>query len=287
VGRIIVLGNGQLGTALAAVGSSDVQLLGRADLDLTEVSAIEPALTSLQPAVVINAAAYNKVDEAEQRPDLAFAVNATGPGLLARACSAIGARFVHVSTDYVFDGSLGRAYVENDLPSPLGVYGASKLAGEHLVRAYGGEQALIVRTSAVIGVAAEGAGKGGNFVRAILRQANAGNSLRVVNDQTTSPTYAPDLARAVLALVAQEARGLIHVTNNGHCTWYQFALAILELSGLDVPCVGIASEPTLGRARRPAYSVLSGALLASLGIALPSWRDGLERYLGEITDRAV
>ncbi len=284
--RIIVLGNGQLGTALAAVGGSDVQLLGRAELDLTDVAAIEPTLASMRPAVVINAAAYNKVDEAEQRPDLAFAVNATGPALLARACSAIGARLVHVSTDYVFDGSLGRAYVEDDLPSPLSVYGASKLAGEHLVRAYADKQALIVRTSAVIGVAADWAGKGGNFVRAILRQATAGNLLRVVDDQTTSPTYAPDLARAVLALVDQDAHGLVHVTNSGHCTWHQFALAILELSGLDVPCVGIASESMPGRARRPAYSVLSGARLASLEVTLPSWRDALERYLGEITDNS-
>jgi dTDP-4-dehydrorhamnose reductase len=282
VARIIVLGNGQLGTALGAIGGSDLHVLRRTDLDLTDSAAIEPTLTSLRPDVVINAAAYNKVDEAEQRPDLAFAVNATGPAMPARACSAIGARLVHVSTDYVFDGSLGRAYLEDDLPSPLSVYGASKLAGEHLVRAYAGESALVVRTSAVFGVAAEGAGKGGNFVRAILRQATAGQPLRVVDDQTTSPTYAPDLARAILALVEQDAHGLIHVTNSGHCTWHQFALAILELSGLDVPCIGIASEPVAGRARRPRYSVLSGARLASLGIALPSWRDALERYLREI-----
>ncbi len=285
--RIVVLGNGQLGTALATVGGSDVHVLRRADLDLTDGAAIASALATIQPTIVINAAAYNKVDEAEQRPDLAFAVNATAPAMLARACSAIGARFVHVSTDYVFDGSLGRAYVEDDLPAPLGVYGASKLAGEHLARAYAGERALVVRTSAVFGAAEEGTGKGGNFVRAILRQASAGNPLRVVDDQTTSPTYAPDLARAVLALAEREAHGLIHVTNSGHCTWHQFALAILELSGLDVPCLGIASAPAPGRARRPGYSVLSGARLTSLGITLPSWRDALERYLGEITDSSA
>jgi dTDP-4-dehydrorhamnose reductase len=282
VAGIIVLGNGQLGTALGAVGGSAVRVLRRADLDLTAAAAIEPILSSLQPTVVINAAAYNKVDEAEQRPDLAFAVNAAAPANLARACSAIGARVVHVSTDYVFAGSLGRAYLEEDLPAPLGVYGASKLAGEHLVRAYAGERALIVRTSAVFGAVAEGTGKGGNFVRAILRQAGAGQPLRVVADQTTSPTYAPDLARAVLALVKQEAHGLVHVVNSGQCTWHQFALAILELSGLDVPCLGIASAPAPDRARRPAYSVLSDTRLTSLGITLPPWRDALERYLREI-----
>ncbi|MGH2347094.1 MAG: dTDP-4-dehydrorhamnose reductase [Chloroflexota bacterium] len=285
--RIIVLGNGQLGTALAAVGGPDVAVLGRAALDLTDVAAIEPRLAAIRPNLVINAAAYNKVDEAEQRPELAFAVNAMAPGHIARACSAIGARFIHVSTDYVFDGLLGRPYFEDDLPSPLGVYGTSKLAGEHLVQAYAGEHACIVRTSAVFGVAGEGAGKGGNFVRAILRQAAANQPLRVVADQTTSPTYAPDLARAILALAKTDASGLVHVTNGGSCTWHQFARAILELTGLDIPCLPIASEPTPGRARRPSYSVLSGTRLGALGITMPPWRDALERYLREIGARST
>jgi dTDP-4-dehydrorhamnose reductase len=282
VSRIIVLGSGQLGTALATVGGPAVVVLGRADLDLTDGAAIQPRLAAVRPDLVINAAAYNRVDEAEQQPDLAFAVNATASGHIARACAALGTRFIHVSTDYVFDGSLGRPYAEDDLPAPLGVYGASKLAGEHLVQAYAGEHALIVRTSAVFGVAGEGAGKGGNFVRAILRQAGAHQALRVVDDQTTSPTYAPDLARAILALAGTEARGLVHVTNGGSCTWHQFACAILELTGLDVPCLPISSESAPGRARRPAYSVLSGARLGTLGITMPTWRDGLERYLREI-----
>ncbi len=280
--RIIVLGNGQLGTALATVGGPAVVVLGRADLDLTDGAAIQPRLAAIHPDVVINAAAYNKVDEAEQRPDLAFAVNATAPAHIARACAALGTRFIHVSTDYVFDGSLGRPYAEDDLPSPLGVYGASKLAGEHLVQAYAGEQALIVRTSAVFGVAGEGAGKGGNFVRAILGQAGAQHPLRVVDDQTTSPTYALDLARAIVSLAETNACGLVHVTNHGSCTWHQFACAILELTGLAVPCLPISSAPVPGRARRPSYSVLSGMRLGTLGITMPSWRGGLERYLGEI-----
>jgi dTDP-4-dehydrorhamnose reductase len=282
VSQIIVLGSGQLGTALAAVGGHAVVVLGRADLDLTDGAAIQPRLAAIHPDVVINAAAYNKVDEAEQRPDLAFAVNAAAPGHIGRACAALGARLIHVSTDYVFDGSLGRPYAEDGLPAPLGMYGASKLAGEHLVQAYAGEHALIVRTSAVFGMAGEGAGKGGNFVRAILRQAGAQHPLRVVDDQTTSPTYALDLARAIVSLAETNACGLVHVTNGGSCTWHQFACAILELTGLDVPCLPISSESAPGGARRPAYSVLSGARLSALGITMPLWRDGLERYLREI-----
>jgi dTDP-4-dehydrorhamnose reductase len=222
------------------------------------------------------------VDEAEHQPELAFAVNATAPAALARACATLGARLIHVSTDYVFDGALGRPYLEDDLPAPLGVYGASKLAGEHLVRAYAGERALIVRASAVFGVAGEGVGKGGNFARAILRQAAAGQPLRVVDDQTTSPTAATDLARAILALAERNVGGLLHVTNAGSCTWYRFARAILELTGLDVPLTAATSEERSDRARRPTYSVLSGARLAGLGIVMPPWREALARYLDEI-----
>ncbi|HEY8283441.1 MAG TPA: sugar nucleotide-binding protein, partial [Chloroflexota bacterium] len=164
----------------------------------------------------------------------------------------------------------------------LGVYGASKLAGEHLVRAYAGDRALIVRTSAVFGTAGAEVGKGGNFVRSIVRQAAAGQPLRVVNDQTTCPTYAPDLARAILSLAEGPVGGLLHVTNAGACTWYQFAQAILELAKLDVPLSPASSEALPDRARRPSYSVLSGERLVTLGITMPPWRDALVRYLGEI-----
>ena len=279
---IVVLGNGQLGTALAALGGPAIRVFDRAILDLGDTGAIEPALAAARPELVINTAAYNKVDEAERRPDLAFAINAIAPGAIARACAAIGARLIHVSTDYVFDGTLGRPYLEDDLPVPVGVYGASKLAGEHLVRAYAGDRALIVRTSAVFGTAGPEVGKGGNFVRSIVRQAAAGQPLRVVNDQTTCPTYAPDLARAILSLAERPASGLLHVTNAGNCTWYQFAQAILELARLDVPLTPTMSEVQLDRARRPSYSVLSGARLATLGITIPPWRDALARYLGEV-----
>ncbi|HXT38019.1 MAG TPA: dTDP-4-dehydrorhamnose reductase [Chloroflexota bacterium] len=281
-GRIVVLGNGQLGTALAALSGPAIQVFDRAILDLGDTGAIEPALAAARPEVVINAAAYNKVDEAERRPDLAFTINAVAPGAIACACAAIGARIIHVSTDYVFDGALGRPYLEDDLPAPLSVYGASKLAGEHLVRAYADDRALIVRTSAVFGTAGPEVGKGGNFVRSILRQAAAGQPLQVVNDQTTCPTYAPDLARAILSLAARPVSGLLHVTNAGACTWYQFAQAILELAQLNVPLTPTTSETRPDRARRPSYSVLSGARLAALGITMPPWRDALARYLEEI-----
>ncbi|HVA90386.1 MAG TPA: dTDP-4-dehydrorhamnose reductase [Chloroflexota bacterium] len=280
--RIVVLGNGQLGAALAALGGPAVRVFDRSVLDLADTAAIGPMLTAAKPDLVINAAAYNKVDEAERRPEVAFAINATAPAEIARACATVGARLVHVSTDYVFDGALGRPYLEDDLPTPLSVYGAGKLAGEHLVRAYAGAGALIVRTSGVFGSAGPEVGKGGNFVRSIVRQAAAGQPLRVVDDQTTSPTFAYDLAWAILSLAERKAGGLLHVTNAGSCTWYRFARAILELTGIDVPLTPTTSEAQVDRARRPTYSVLSGARLAGLGIVMPPWRDGLARYLREI-----
>ena len=279
--RIAVLGNGQLGTALARLGGAQVEVLDRATLDLTDLDAIEPVLAQVRPDVVINAAAYNRVDEAEHRPDLAFAVNAIAAGRLARATALLGARLVHVSTDYVFAGTLDRPYLEDDPPGPLGIYGASKLAGEHLVRAYAVPSALIVRSSGVFGVSG-GGGKGTNFVQSILRQATNGQPLRVVTDQTVSPTYAPDLARAILALVERGVSATVHVSNEGACTWYAFACAILELGGLDLPVEAIATEPGHDRARRPAYSVLDHTRLRAYGVEMPHWRDALACYLAEI-----
>lgn len=278
MGGTLVIGTGQLGTALLREGRGELHALDRAALDLEDLDAIEPALAAARPAVVINAAAYNAVDAAERSPDRAFAVNATAPGRLARAAAAQGARFVHVSTDYVFGGDAARPYREEDLPAPLGVYGASKLAGEHLVRAYAPD-ALVVRTSVVFG--ARPGGKRSYFVHTILTQAREGRALRVVDDQVGGPTYAPDLARAILALVDRGVSGIVHVSNAGSCSRYEFARAILDAAGLDAQITPVAGSARPDIARRPRYSVLDCSRLTGLGITMPHWHDALGRYLAE------
>src|SRR5688500_12768284 len=208
--RAAVIGAlGQLGCALVErLGPAAVWSGGRDALDVRDVQAVQALLEQERPDVVFNATAYNAVDAAEADPADALAVNAAGPHHLARAARQIGATLVHVSTDYVFDGASSRPYREDDCPRPLNAYGASKLAGEALVRAAGCEL-LLVRTSAVLGNGASRA-KGGSFVERIVAQARAGKPLRVVADQVFSPTYAPDLASALVALVESGARGVFH-----------------------------------------------------------------------------
>src|SRR6185295_15916251 len=170
---------------------------------------------------VFNCAAYNQVDRAESEPDVALEVNALGPFVLARAARRVVALLVHFSTDYVFDGRSSRPYREADLPGPLGAYGVSKLAGEHLAMSARGE-CLVVRTSGVFGRGGSRQ-KGGSFVDRILARARSGQPLRVVSDQVFSPTYAPDLAQGIVSLVEAGARGLVHLSNAGQCSWHGFA----------------------------------------------------------------
>jgi dTDP-4-dehydrorhamnose reductase len=278
--RVLVLGSGQLGTALAQIGGPEVQLLDRAALDLTQLEAIEPAIRRYGPEVVINAAAYNAVDEAEARPNLAFAVNAIAPGWIARAASAVGARFVTVSTDYVFDGEAQEPYMEDALPRPLSVYGASKLAGEYLAMA-SAHEALVVRTSSVFGKARSGQSHG--FINAILRKmaANA-PTLDVVMDQRNAPTYATDLAGAIFTLLEGSAHGVVHVTNAGTCSRYELALATVAALGLDVQVVPVSTAERPDTARRPRYSVLGSSRLQRYGVVMPHWGDALGRYLVEL-----
>jgi dTDP-4-dehydrorhamnose reductase len=284
--RLLIVGAGQLGVALAQSSAEDVLLLDRSRLDVTDLDAIAPAIQAGRPDVVINATAYNRVDEAESRPETAFLINAVAPGWIARATAATGAVLVHVSTDYVFAGTAVRPYTEDDLPEPRSVYGAGKLAGEHLVHAYAPD-ALVVRTSGLFGVPAPSARVQSNFVRAIIRQAERGTAeeavvLRVVDDQIVGPTYACDLADAILRLVQRGARGTIHVTNSGSCSWYAFARAIVEATGLRATVLPISTAERKDAAHRPAYSVLDHGRLNGYGIQMPHWRDALRRYLRSI-----
>jgi dTDP-4-dehydrorhamnose reductase len=270
---------GMLGTdlydELTSLGES-VVALNRTELDVTDSRIVNACVADHAPTIIINCAAYTKVDLAESEESLANAINGSAVELLASAANAAGALLVQISTDFVFDGTKRTHYEVTDATNPLSVYGRSKLLGE--IAAKHAEKHLIVRTSWLFGT------HGPNFVEAIRNQIRKGaNPLRVVNDQHGRPTYTPHLARAIvrLARLASEsdvARGVVHYADDDACSWFDFASAIAEGSGIDVRPVGSAEFPR--PAVRPAYSVLSTERYERLtGVSPESWRAGLAEYL--------
>lgn len=278
---LIVGGNGQLGKSLERMAPADADIASHDidTLDITDVSAIDAVVEEVAPDVVFNAAAYTAVDKAEAEEDAALAVNATAVGNLAAAAARAGARLVHVSTDFVFDGLSGVPYTPNAQTVPIGAYGRTKLAGEKAA----GEGALIVRTSWVY------APTGGNFVRTMLRLMAERSEVRVVADQVGTPTYAPGLAAALWCMAVKGATGIHHYTDSGACSWYDFAVAIQEealAAGLldkAVPVLPINSAEYPTPARRPHYSVLEKtSTFAILGEPTPHWRENLRKMMAEI-----
>lgn len=273
-------GGGQLGQALqrAAPVGTDVIALSHAQLDIADEAAVMALVEREAPDLILNAAAYTAVDRAESEPEIAVRVNAEAPAVLARAAAARGIRLVHVSTDFVFDGTLGRPYRPDDTPNPLGVYGATKLAGEMAVAA-ADPSALIVRTAWVHGPA------GANFVGTMLRLMAERDRLGVVVDQVGTPTHVEGLADALWRLAATDAHGIVHHTDAGVASWYDFAVAIREealaLGLLDraaeVAPIATADYPT--PARRPAIAILDKASGRAAGITPVHWREGLRRAL--------
>jgi dTDP-4-dehydrorhamnose reductase len=278
--RFGVLGAaGQLGSELISLLSGEVVPLARSELDLSRSDQIPAVVAALGLDVLVNCAAYNFVDRAETEPEAAFAVNAWGVRILARACHQARVRLVHFSTDYVFglDRDRTMPYTETDLPGPLNVYGLSKLAGEYLARAEC-PGALIIRTCGLYGSRGRG-GKGGNFATTMLRLAREGAPIQVVDDQRCTPSYTLHVARATAVLIEAGVEGIYHVTNSGCCTWYEFARHLFELRGLKPNLTPIRSKGLERIANRPSYSVLSSQKLASLGlISMPNWRDALATY---------
>jgi len=278
--RTLLIGaRGQLGTALAPLFDGELHAPSRGELDLADPPAAYRWVMGCRPDLVINAAAYNLVDRAEDEPQVAYAINALGPRALARACAELGCALVHVSTDHVFGIEPQRQtpYREEDAPGPVSAYGVSKLAGEYFVRA-GCPRHFVVRTCGLYGVAAS-PGKS-NFVETMLRKAREQNEITVVQDQRCTPTWAADLARAIWRLVATQQYGLYHATNSGQTSWYEFARTILEMARLDARVVPTSSAQYAARAARPKYSVLDGSLLfRAIGSALPDWRESLANYL--------
>lgn len=277
---LLIGANGQLGTDIVAVWpANDLVPLTIDDIDVTNRDRVFDVVAAHKPDLVLNTAAFHNVDLCESEPGQAFAVNAVAVQHLADACAQHGAALLHMSTDYVFGGHAGRAYTEADTVDPVNVYGASKAAGEMILR-----QRLhrhyIIRSSGLFGVAGA-AGKGGNFVETMLRLAREGKPITVVADQVLSPTFTPDLAQKLLELVRTDMYGTYHITGRGECSWHAFAQAIFEECGL-APDLSPTTTAAFGaKARRPAYSVLSNDAIARAGLTpLRHWREGLRDYLG-------
>lgn len=270
--RVLLTGaNGQLGSALCEVlGYETIIPKDLPDFDLARPT-VEEEIIGSAPDLIIHAGAYTDVDGAEQEPDLAMAVNVMGTEQIARAAVRLGARLIYISTDYVFDGKQRIPYREDDSPRPINRYGFSKWKGEQAVLA-SGARAVVIRTAWLYGSI------GKNFVKSIMGAAQSEPILKVVNDQCGCPTYADDLAAAVASLVTKDVEGVIHVTNRGQCTWYEFAQAIVREMGFCCTVVPITTEQAGRLAQRPSYSVLSPDRLASLGLALPEWSQALARF---------
>lgn len=282
--HVVIIGStGQLGTDLPpALTGFRVTGLTRTDLDVCDPERARDVLRTLRPDAVINTSAFHKVDVCEDEPAATFAVNATGAYHLARLAAALDFTLVHFSSDYVFDGRSHVPYRETDRAAPVSVYGTSKLAGEHLVRAYCPRH-FVIRTTGLYGVAGA-SGKGGNFAETMIRLGRAG-PVRVVDDQVMTPTATADLARAVAALLMREgqpgaAYGLYHVTSAGQCSWYFFAKTIFELCAMDVGLSPITTAESGSKVRRPAFSVLDHGRWMAAGFAeLRPWREALHEYL--------
>ena len=282
--RVAIIGaNGQLGTDLVRVFGEDPSFevipLTHADLDVTIPETLK-VLEELRPGVIINTAAYVRVDDAELYPERAFAVNAIGALNVARVANEIGAINVYISTDYVFDGEKGEPYTEEDVPNPINVYGASKLAGEIFTRNYS-KKYYIIRVASLYGKAGA-SGKGGNFVEWIIERAKRGEKLQIVDDQFMSPTYTRDVARTLKEfLTLQPEWGIYHMVNEGYCSWYEFTRAIFEILGWEARIRAIKSSELSRLARRPRFSALENMRLHKLHLRMHDWKKGLKEYLRE------
>lgn len=276
--KILVVGAaGQLGHDLLKTLSSGHEVTGVdiGEIDITDAVSTNEVVGASRPDLVINAAAYTNVDGCEAETEMAWTVNATGAGNLARACNDAGSPLIHVSTDYVFDGTKGAPYLEDDPTAPLGEYGRSKLAGEEDVRAIL-DRHLIVRTAWLFGA------HGHNFVKTMLRLGRERKELKVVNDQTGSPTYAGHLAQAIRGLAEKnlDEPGVYHMTGSGQCTWFDFAAEIFSLAGIEVDLQPTTTAAFGSPAPRPAFSVLANTRAPEL--RLPHWREGLLECLQEL-----
>lgn len=273
--KVIVIGaNGQLGKEITRQfqGKYPLILQDMPSLDITDYHSFERLLYDSSPDVVINTAAYTNVEKAEEDEHTAFLVNALGAQNLALVCKKVRAKFVHISTDYVFDGTKSTPYEEFDPPNPLSVYGKSKLWGEKLIEQVGGDY-FILRTSWLYG-------DGQNFVRTMLKLADQRDKLTVVADQYGTPTYTKDLVWVIEKLIQTEYYGIYHASNNGSCTWYEFARKIFELAGKTVYVQPVSTDEYPTKAKRPRYSVMENKMLKLRGLdIMRPWEEALHDYI--------
>ncbi len=287
---LITGANGQLARALMRAAPPETECAGltRAELDIADEQAVAQAMQAARPDLVLNGAAYNLVDKAESEGmDAALRVNALGVARLAQACRAASVPLVHFSTDFVFGGEKNTPYTEHDTPRPLGVYAASKLAGEHIALA-ASERNFAIRVCRLYGPTGEdGAGSSkkpsGNFPLLMLRLGRERDAVRVVNDQVGTPTYTPDLASAVWQLVAKADGGLFHLSNAGEVAFDEYAREIFRLGGVECAVESVTSEEYGAPARRPLYSTLANDKAHAAGVApLRDWREALAEFIGTL-----
>lgn len=281
--RVAVVGaNGQLGSDLVETFSNngdEVCTLTHAGVEVRDFDSVRGALLELQPQVVVNTAAMHDVEICEQQPEKAFAVNAIGPRNLALAAREIDAVLMHLSTDYVFDGTKSTPYDEMDLPGPLNVYGNTKLAGEYFVRS-ATEKYFVIRTSGLYGKHLCRGKRTRNFVELMLKLARERNEVRVIDDEVVSPTSTEEVARQVLALSRSTCYGLYHATAEGSCSWYEFAREIFNLTDSRVSLKVASPNEFAAKVPRPKYSVLENRALKQIGVnTFRQWQDGLRDYL--------
>jgi dTDP-4-dehydrorhamnose reductase len=274
VRALITGGGGQLASDLEALLGDDARSYSHAQLDITDPAALDRVFARLRPEVVFNCAAFHNLNACEADPDQAWRVNVRAVRDLARR----GAKLVHLSTNYVFDGRRAEPYGEDDLPAPRSVYALTKLAGEHAALAYG-DRALVVRAAGLYGLHGS-ASKGGNFVQRMLQRARDAQPIRMVADQRLQPTFTADLAGALVDAVDRDAEGIVHLTADGDCSWHEFTVAIMQIAGIEVDVAPVQTTVAPGGVDRPLNGVLSRPRADALGLPrLRPWRAALQDYL--------
>ena len=280
VGRALVTGGGgQLASDLAEqLPAEDVLALPRAELDITDDAAVAGVFEEFAPQIVFNCAAFHNVEVCETEEDRSFEVNARAVKRLAQRCEEAGAPLVHLSTNYVFDGTRPEPYAEDDRPNPRSIYALSKLAGEYAALAYC-SRAIVARSSGLYGLHGS-ASKGGNFVTRMIARAREQGQLKMVADQRLNPTFTGDLAAGLIEAVENGAGGVLHITNSGECSWHEFTVEIMRLAGIDVPIEPVETTRQPGGADRPLNGVLARPRTDAAGLTpLRSWDDALAHYL--------
>ncbi len=279
--KIVIIGaDGQLGTDLNLQFQNTYEVipLTQEDIEISDADCVQSVLKNHNPDVVINTAAFHKVELCEEEPNLSWEVNALGPKYLAQSCQEISAKLVHISTDYVFDGLKKSPYIEDDLPQPLNVYANTKLAGEYFV-AQETDNYITARVSGIYGKARCMA-KGSNFINTMLRLHREGKSLRVVDDEILTPTSTVEISRQIDKMIEKDATGLFHVTQEGQCSWHEFASAIFKILGIDINIEPVTVDTFPSPIKRPHYSVLENKHLKDLDInIMQDWKSALKEFL--------